>query len=145
MDLNRRRLTPWVAAAVIAVCAVVAAVAAGWQGLVGALVGGLVVVVFFGSTPAVLGPVVKTSPRLSLVFALVFFLTKVVALVALFVVLATAAGQDGPIDARSLAATVIVTTLAWLVARVVDATRDRTPMYDLPADDPAGPDRFKAR
>lgn len=141
----RRRLTTFIALAVTTVCAVVAAFAAGPPGLLGAVVGGVIVVVFFGSTPAVLGPVAKADPRLSLLFAMVFFLTKVVALVALFVVLRGAAGPDGAIDPESVSVTVIVTTLALLAGRIFDATRERTPTYDLPLDDDSGADRFKAQ
>jgi len=137
-----RRFTLPASAACIAVCAIVAALAAGSPGLWGALVGGAIVLAFFGSTPAVLGPVAKADPRLSLLFALVFFGTKVVALIALFVVLSRAAGQGGALDPESVSVTVIVTTLVWLAARILDSTRDRTPTYDLPADDRREPDSF---
>lgn len=132
----RRKVLPYVVAAVLAVCAVVATVVVGAPGLWGALAGGAVVVGFFASTPAILGPVVKADPRLSLMFAVVFFVTKVIALIALFVVLKRAAGTGGVFDPESVAVTVIVTTLAWLAARIVDSTRERTPTYDLPPSRP---------
>lgn len=133
----------WRAAlAATVVCAIVAALVVGTAGFVGAVIGGLVVVVFFGTTPTVLGPVAKASPALSLLFAMIFFLTKVMALVALFVVLRRSAGESGVIDPESVSATVIAATLVWLVVRVVDATRERIPVFDLPdegaAEAPAG-------
>ncbi len=143
--MRRRRLAPIVGIGTSAICAIVAAFVVGAPGFWGAVIGGVVVLAFFTSTPAVLGPVAKTSPGLSLMFAMVFFLTKVVALVALFVVLSRASGQDGPIDAESVSVTVIATTFAWLVAKIVDTTRERTPTYDLPADDQGDPDSFAGR
>lgn len=137
--MNRRKLAPWIAGATIVVCAAVAAVVAGSEGLLGAVVGGVIVLAFFAATPAVLGPVAKATPALSMVFALIFFVTKVVALFALFVVLRRSSGDSGPLDPESVSITVIATTMAWLGARVVDATRDRTPLYDLPGNDDAEP------
>ena len=112
-------------------CIVLAAVFAGVPGAVGAAIGGVIVVAFFGSTPAMLGPIAKTSPGLSLLFAMIFFLTKVVALVALFFVLSRAVESGSQIDPKSVSLTVIAVTMVWLVAKLVDATRDRTPIYDL--------------
>lgn len=143
--MKRRILTPVVAVLTIALCMVVAGLVVGTSGALGALTGGVIVVAFFGSTPALLGPVVKATPQLSLVFAMLFFLTKVVALVALFVVLSRASGPDGRLDPESVSVTVIATTLVWLVARIVDATRDRTPTYDLPAETDVTPDRFESQ
>lgn len=130
--MKRRRLAPWGALAAIVVCAVTAAVVVGGPGLLGAVIGGVIVVAFFGSTPAVMGPVAKATPALSLMFAVIFFFTKVVALLALFVVLRRSSGDAGAIDAESVSVAVIVTTLVWLFLRVVDSTRERTPVYDLP-------------
>ena len=125
--------------ATIAVCTVVAGLVVGTEGVVGALIGGVIVLGFFGATPTVLGPVAKATPALSLMFAMIFFLTKVVALFALFVVLRRSAGESGPIDAESVSVTVIATTMVWLGARVLDATRERTPIYDLPEQKPVEP------
>jgi len=138
--MSPRRLAPLAALVATAVCAVVAAIVVGGSGLLGALIGGGVVLLFFGATPAVLGPVAKATPALSLLFAMIFFVTKVIALLALFVVLKRSTGESGAIDAESVSVSVIVTTLAWLLARILDATRERTPLYDLPetrdGDDP---------
>lgn len=111
--------------------AIVCGVSAGGEGALGAAVGGLVVCLFFASSPAALGPVTKVSPQLSLVVAMVFFLTKVVALVALFTVLLDRDGVGAHLDRRSLGGTVIVTTLAWTFLQVWAARRVRLPLYDL--------------
>lgn len=129
--MTNRRLLPWVIVATVVVCVVTSAVVVGAEGLWGALIGGVVVVVFLGSTRTVLGPVATATPTLSLLFAMIFFLTKVVALFVLFLVLSRSAGDSGPIDPESVSVTVIVTTLAWLVVRIVDSSRERIPTYDL--------------
>lgn len=129
----------------ITVCAVVAAFVVGGAGVSSALIAGLIVLAFFGSTPAILGPLATTSPRLSLVAAVVFFFTKVIALVALFLLLARAAELGTWLDAEVLSVTIIVTTVVWLVTRIIDAARTRQPMYDLPDTQPESPDTFDAR
>lgn len=125
-----RKTLPWVLA-VVAVCAVVAGVLEGSEGVVGALSGGLLVCVFFASSPAALGPITKVSPHLSLLVAMLFFLTKVVALLALFTVLNESTGFADRVHARSLAVTVVVATLAWTVFQIRAAKKQRIPMYDL--------------
>lgn len=114
-----------------AVCAVVAGVSAGGEGVLGAVVGGVVVCVFFVSSPAALGPITKVSPHLSLLVAMTFFLTKIIALLALFTVLFDRDGLGSRLDAESLGGTVIVTTLAWTLLQIRAARRVRLPLYDL--------------
>lgn len=137
--MSPRRWAPRAGIATIVVCAVVAGVVVGTEGVVGALIGGVIVLAFFGATPTVLGPVTKATPALSMMFALIFFFTKVVALFALFVVLRRSSGDSGAIDPESVSVTVIATTMVWLGARVLDATRERMPIYDLPEQKPAEP------
>src|SRR5690606_8214845 len=75
----RRRITGPVAVVVIAVCAVFAARDHGADGVLSAGVGGVVVVLFLGSTRAVLGPMVTALPHASMATSLLFYLTKVAA------------------------------------------------------------------
>ncbi|MRJ76735.1 hypothetical protein GEV29_09320 [Aeromicrobium sp. SMF47] len=116
---------------VTALCAVVAGLREGGDGVAGALVGGVIVCLFFASSPAALGPVTKVSPHLSLIVAMMFFLTKVIALLALFSVLFDRDGVGAHLDGRSLGATVIVATLAWTFLQVRASQRARIPTYDL--------------
>lgn len=116
---------------ITAVCALVAGLTAGAEGVLGAVVGGVVVCVFFTSSPAALGPITKISPHLSLLVAMTFFLTKVIALLALFTVLFDRDGVGSHLDAKALGGTVIVTTLAWTVFQILAARRVRVPLYDL--------------
>ena len=44
------------------------------------------------------------------------------------------------VDARWVAGTLIVTTLVWLVAQIIAATRSRQPLYDLPERTDDGPE-----
>lgn len=120
----------WVLPVVVA-CAVVAGVGVGTDGALGALVGGAIVCFFFASSPLALGPITKVSPQLSLVAAMMFFVTKVVALFVLFAVLQDSRSVRDHVDAKSLGVSVIVTTLAWTVFQIRTATRQRLPAYDL--------------
>ncbi len=133
MSLIRGSLLP--ALIVGAVCIVVAGIAAGAKGVTGAAIGVVIVGLFFASSPLALGPVTKVSPHLSVMVALTFFFTKVIALVALMVVVLDAKGIGKHLDEQSLGITVIVSTLAWTFAMVRASTRSRLPMYDLNAKD----------
>lgn len=117
--------------AVTAVCAVVAGFTAGTEGVWGALAGGAMVCVFFASSPMALGPMTRISPQLSLAVAMTFFMTKVVALVAVMSVLLDEDGLGRHLDERALGVTVIVTTLAWTFLLIRAAQRSREPLYDL--------------
>lgn len=133
MILVRKSLLPAFVVAVI--CMAVAGVTAGGKGVVGAAVGAIIVLLFFASSPLALGPVTKVSPHLSLLVALVFFFTKVVALVALMAVLLDPEGVGKHLDKFALGGTVIVSTLAWTVFQIRTATKTRQPLYDLDSDD----------
>lgn len=137
-----RRITAIVALVVIALCAAVGASRSGPAGAVSALVGGLVVLVFLGSTAAVLGPMVKVLPHASMATSMLFYLTKIAALLALFVVLQDFTHPAGPLDRGILSGTVIVATIVWLVTRTIDDTRARVPTFDLPDDPDSAPDKL---
>uniref|UniRef100_UPI0025F0DCEA hypothetical protein n=1 Tax=uncultured Aeromicrobium sp. TaxID=337820 RepID=UPI0025F0DCEA len=107
------------------------------------VVGGVVVIVFLGSTAAVLGPVVAVLPAASMATSMLFYLTKIAALLALFVVLQDFTRPSGPLDRGMLSGTVIVATIVWLVTRTVDDTRARVPTFDLPDDADSAPDKLE--
>jgi len=133
MNLVRKSTLPALVVAVV--CMTVAGVTAGEKGVVGAGVGSVIVFFFFASSPLALGPVTKVSPQLSVFVALIFFFTKIVALVALMVVVLDPEGVGRYVDKGALGATVIVSTLAWTVFQIRAATRSRQPLYDLDSDD----------
>lgn len=116
---------------VTAVCAVVAGVREGGDGVLGALLGGLLVVLFLGSSPWVIGPVAQRSPALSLPFALALFLTKVVAAIIVLYVLVDPDGAGRFVHAPSLGATAVLASLTWTSLQVRAFLRGRVPTYDL--------------
>lgn len=120
------------AAALVTLAAVgIAAALDGLDGALGALVGGLVVVAFLGSTPLLLTPVVKANVAMSPASALGFFSLKAVAVVGLLVVLFDVGGAADHVDRRALGLTAIAVSLVWTAAQVVAFRKDRTPIYDL--------------
>lgn len=133
MNLIGKSLLPAFVVAIL--CMAVAGLTVGEKGVVGAAVGAVIVLLFFGSSPLALGPVTKVSPHLSMVVALAFFFTKVVALVALMVVLLDPEGVGRHLDKGALGGTVIVSTLAWTVFLLRAATKSRQPLYDLDSGD----------
>lgn len=133
MNLVRKSLLPAFIVAII--CMAVAGATVGEKGVVGAAVGAVIVLLFFASSPLVLGPVTKVSPHLSLLVAMIFFFTKVVALVAIMVVLLDPEGVGNHLDKAALGGTIIVSTLTWTVFQVRAATKSRQPLYDLDSDD----------
>jgi ATP synthase protein I len=143
MSLVRSAIIPTLA--LTAVCAVVAGLVSGETGVYGAIVGGVIVCVFFASSPLALGPVTKVSPQSSVLVAMVFFLTKVVALVALFVVVLGPDGIGDHVDDAALGMTVIVTTLAWTALQIRAARHTRQPLYDLSNSEGRRPDNLKGQ
>ncbi|MDQ3157691.1 MAG: hypothetical protein M3Q98_13365 [Actinomycetota bacterium] len=133
MNLVRKSLLPAFVVAII--CMAVAGATVGQKGVVGAAVGAVIVLLFFASSPLALGPVTKVSPHLSVLVALTFFFTKIVALVALMVVVLDPGGVGKHLDKAALGGTIIVSTLAWTVFQIRAATRSRQPLYDLDSDD----------
>lgn len=114
-----------------AVVAIVAGVVAGWDGVLGAVVGGLVVILFLGSTPVVLSPLVKASATLSLPVALGFFTTKAVAMLIVLLLLFDVGGVATHIDSRWFGIAAIAASLAWTLLQIRAFKRERVPTYDL--------------
>jgi ATP synthase protein I len=118
-------------AGVTLAAAVVAGIVAGIEGSLGALLAGVVVIGFLGSTPLVLTPIVKASALLSLPAALGFFAIKSIAVLVVLVLLFDVAGMGGRIDATAFGITAIVASLTWTVLQVVAYRNQRVPTYDL--------------
>lgn len=133
MNLVYKSLLPAFIVAII--CMAVAGATVGEKGVVGAAAGAVIVLLFFASSPLVLGPVTKVSPHLSMLVAMIFFFTKVVALVAIMVVVLDPEGVGKHLDKGALGGTIIVSTLTWTVFQVRAATKSRQPLYDLDSDD----------
>ncbi|MFB9375423.1 ATP synthase subunit I [Kineococcus gynurae] len=117
------------ASAVAAVIAVVCALVAGiWQGpAVGlsALLGGAIVIAFFGARLVVMGRVARSNPHLVMITALLVYTVKVVLLGIAMVALTRIDAIDGP----ALGLTVIVTAVAWLAAELRGFVKLRIPVF----------------
>ncbi len=114
-----------------AVCAGVAAFIAGGPGALGAALGGLVVVLFLGSTPVVLEPIVKANPQLSLGVAVAFFGTKAAAAVIALLLLFDVGGIARHIDSASFGISAAIVSMAWTLLQVQAFRTRRVPTYDL--------------
>jgi ATP synthase protein I len=117
-----------VAAGLLAVA--LGASTAGSPAATGALVGSLLVLVFFGLGALVVNAVASVSPTASLLVALLTYALEVLALGAVFVALRRSGALAGAVDGRWVGIVVIVATLVWLVAQTFAAVRSRQPIYD---------------
>lgn len=120
--LRRASLISGIAALV---CVVVAAV---WQGIgsgVSALIGGAIVVGFFGARLVVMRRVTRSNPHLIMMTALVLYTVKVVLLGVAMVLLTRVEGISGP----ALGFTVIITAVVWLAAELRGFMTMRIPVF----------------
>jgi ATP synthase protein I len=117
--------------AVTALVALVFGVTDGVEGVLGAALGGVVVILFLGSTPVVLTPLVKASAALSLPVALTFLATKSVAVLVVLVLLFDVGGAADQVDPTAFGVAAIAASLAWTVLQIVAFRNERVPTYDL--------------
>lgn len=128
-----RRSLPVVVPMVLAVllCVVVAGATEGTSGMLGALLAGLVVVAFLGSTPLVMNPVARRSPVLALPAAVLFFLVKAFAAMAVLLLLFDVGGVAEHVDRRAFGLSAVVCSLVWTALQVRAFRRRRVLTYDL--------------
>jgi ATP synthase protein I len=108
-------------AVVAGVVTLVAALASGADGLLGALVGGVVVVAFFAAGWAALARFGRENPMLLLPIALGTYLGQLL-VVGLFIVLV----KDVPaFDMRALGWAVIACTLTWMIFQLRAFSREK--------------------
>lgn len=129
MQIVRRVVLP--SLVVVAVVTVVAGLLGGRDGVLGALVGGVLVVAFLGASPGLLDPLTKANPMASLPLALGFFAVKAVIAIVVLTVLLDEDGIGQHLDRQAVAAAMIITTLVWIGLHAVTLRRSRTPIYDL--------------
>jgi ATP synthase protein I len=115
----RRAVGP--TAAVAAVIVAVSAALVGTKGLIGALLGVALVIVFFGISIVVVGRAARISQAAMMVAALATFLVKIVVLA---VVVSSLNGTTA-FSTRTLGFTAIGCILAWNAAQVIAAMRVR--------------------
>jgi hypothetical protein len=122
-------LLPYALAAVA--CVVVGLLARGLPGLLGALLAVLVVAAFLGSTPVVMNPVARTSPVLALPAAVLFFLVKAFAAMAVLFLLFDVGGVAEQVDRRTFGLAAVAASLTWTALQLRAFRRRRVPTYDL--------------
>lgn len=130
--LLRRSLT--VGAAVAVVCVVVAAVIAGLDAFLSALVGSVMVLVFFGARLVVMRRTARSNPQLVLVAALGVYTVKIVLLGVAMILLMGVSWIVGP----ALGLSVIACAVGWLAAEMRAFVKLRVPVFGAAA--PRNPD-----
>ncbi len=93
---------------------VISAVIAGSTGAVGAILGTILVVVFFSVGQFALGAVLKSNPQMALTMALTLYLVKVGVLLLIIVLFA----DTTLFDTKTFAAAILTGTLVWTVVEV---------------------------
>lgn len=119
------------------VITIYAAVSKGTHGLIGALFGVTIVVIFFTLGQVALDRVIQRNPMLATNFALLLYLVKVGVLFALLL----AFKDTKAFDTKVFALTIVACTVTWLVAETW-AFATSKPMYVEPG---AGPDVMPIR
>ncbi|GAA3233162.1 hypothetical protein [Actinocorallia longicatena] len=99
---------PTSAAGLLAI--VIAALLAGGKGAIGALIGTLVVLVFFGISIIAVSYSARVSPQLLMPVAMGTYLVKIFAMFGLIVLLRDASWMNG----RAFGITVLACTVVWL-------------------------------
>jgi ATP synthase protein I len=128
------RLPLLVTLAVTVVAAVAGLVVDGGPGLLGAVIGGAMVALFFSLGAVVLGVVARLAPTASLLVALLTYTLKVALLALVLVGLSRSGALDSDVDAQWLGGTVVAATVGWLAAHLRTSLTARVPVFDLPPD-----------
>ena len=106
-------------AAGAAIMVAISAALVGRKGLIGALLGVAIVIVFFGISIVVVGRAARISPSAMMVAALATFLVKIVALA----VIVSSLDGTTAFSTRTLGFTAIGCILVWSAAQVITAIK----------------------
>ena len=106
-------------AAGAAIMVAISAALVGRKGLIGALLGVAIVIVFFGISIVVVGRAARISPPAMMVAALATFLVKIVALA----VIVSSLDGTTAFSTRTLGFTAIGCILVWSAAQVITAIK----------------------
>jgi ATP synthase protein I len=112
-----------------AAAAVIGGATAGSKGVIGAVVGALVVVVFFTVGQLILGSVLRNNPQMAMTVALMTYLVKLGVLFVFIIIFA----DTTLFDTKVFAATVVACTVAWTTAEVWVFSRTKV-LYVEPED-----------
>lgn len=125
----RRVLLPVVG--ITAVAAVGFGLAKGSAGVYGSLLGGAVAILFLGSTPVILTPLVRRSAAASLPVALTFLGVKSIAALIVLALLFDIGGLADSIDFFAFGIAAVAASLGWSILQIVAFRNERVPTYDL--------------
>jgi hypothetical protein len=120
-------------AAVIATVVVLAGVVAGRPGALGALCGGLLVLVVFWAGTASLELMTRKSAEIALLVAMITYSAQIMVVLGVLIGL-TASGLVDEVSRGWLAVAVIAGSLVWSAAQIAVAGRARIPTYASAAD-----------
>jgi ATP synthase protein I len=112
LQLIRKAAIPTIIAAILAV--VVGGAVRGSAGAIGALIGGLIVVIFFTIGQVVLNSVIKNNPSMAMSVAMLMYLVKVAVLFGLML----AFKHTSAFDTKVFASTILLCTLVWTAAEM---------------------------
>ncbi len=133
MSMTRASLIP--ALGIGVVCLFVSGIVAGGEGILGAVIGVVVVALFFVSSSMALGPGSRHGAGRAAAYFLLFILGNCLALIIVIVVLLNAGGIADRVDTTALGLTILTSSLAWTVAMLRAAGKSRQPLYDLSSED----------
>lgn len=124
----------WVAATTV--CATVAGAASqGRTGALSAILGGVIVLVFFGFGAVVVGASSQLAPQTSLLVAMVTYTFQVVLVALVFAALTKADAFDSDLSAGWLAGALIAGTFAWMTGQLIATLRAPVPPWTGPVSD----------
>jgi ATP synthase protein I len=109
----------------------VAAVASGLEGLWGALLGLLMVIVFSGAGLLVLHASRRSEPTVQLAVALGSYTGRIAVFGGLLALALSSESLAENVDLTALGVTALVVVMAWLAGEIWAWSRLRIPIYDL--------------
>jgi ATP synthase protein I len=121
-----------VAAVVVGVnAAAVATVAAGLEGLWGALLGLLIVIIFSGGGLLALHLSRRTSPTMQLAVAMASYTGRIAVFGGLLAVALNSDSLAANVNLTALGLTTLVVVMGWMAGEIWAWSRLRIPIYDL--------------
>jgi ATP synthase protein I len=121
-----------VAAVVVGVnAAAVATVAAGLKGLLGALLGLLIVIIFSGGGLLALHLSRRTSPTMQLAVGMASYTGRIAVFGGLLAVALNSDSVAANVNLTALGLTALVVVMGWMAGEIWAWSRLRIPIYDL--------------
>lgn len=116
-------------------CVLVGGIVEGGKGALGALIGAVIVGLFFAAGPLVFVPTKPGARRRSGLLLGIFVAGNTLGLILAAVVLVDLNGIGEQVDEKVLAATIVVSSLVWTIMMLWVVTKVRQPLFDLDSKD----------